>query len=154
MGCRFGTFEPAGKRYWAAVLKTVDAETLVLTNVNQSNAASPDTDDMNVDEYMVRLWGVTIPEGDKEQAAELRRKLTPPGSWVKVITIGGKLLQDQITEVSLANHHDWSLNLDLLHLAVMGRQGVTRIVTADVDFGRVPGVVRLDPVDLGEWEPA
>ena len=113
-GCRFGTFEPAANRYWATVLKTVDAETLVLTNVNQSNAASPNTDDMNVAQYTVRLWGVIVPEGDKEQAAELRRKLTPPGSWVKVITIGEELQQDRITEVSLANHHEWSLNLDLL----------------------------------------
>ena len=38
--------------------------------------------------------------------------------------------------------------------AVMRRLGVTRIVTADADFGRVPGAVRLDPVDFGEWEPA
>ena len=112
--CSFGTFESGANRYWATVLKTVDAETLVLTNVNQSNAASPDTDDMNVAQYTVRLWGVIVPEGDKEQAAELRRKLTPPGSWVKVITIGEELQQDRITEISLANHHDWSLNLDLL----------------------------------------
>ena len=29
--------------------------------------------------------------------------------------------------------------------------GVTRIVTADADFDRAPGIIRLDPVDDNEW---
>ena len=54
----------------------------------------------------------------------------------------------------LANEHQDLSTRDLLHLAVMRRLGVNRVVTADADFGRVPGIVRLDPADLGEWEPA
>ena len=37
---------------------------------------------------------------------------------------------------------------------VMHRLGVIRIVTADADFGRVPGIIRLDPADDREWRQA
>lgn len=43
---------------------------------------------------------------------------------------------------------------DLLHLAVMHRLGVIRIVTADADFDRAPGIIRLDPADDREWKQA
>ena len=41
---------------------------------------------------------------------------------------------------------------DLLHLAVMGRIGATRIVSADVGFSRAPHVERLDPATVSSWE--
>ena len=63
-------------------------------------------------------------------------------------------IDDVLTAGRLANEHQDLSTRDLLHLAVMRRLGVTRIVTADAGFGRVPGAVRLDPVDFGEWEPA
>ena len=34
------------------------------------------------------------------------------------------------------------------------RAGTERIITADTDFDRLPSVVRLDPVDVGEWGTA
>ena len=40
---------------------------------------------------------------------------------------------------------------DLVHWAVMQRAGAERIITADTDFDRLPIMVRLDPVDVGEW---
>ena len=40
---------------------------------------------------------------------------------------------------------------DLVHLAVMRRLGVTRIISADRGFDRVPEVERLDPARLEEW---
>ncbi len=40
---------------------------------------------------------------------------------------------------------------DLVHLAVMERRGCTTIVSADGDFDRVPGVVRLDPRRVEAW---
>lgn len=40
---------------------------------------------------------------------------------------------------------------DLLHVAVMQRHGVRRIVTADRDFDRIPGIERLDPLAVGRW---
>ncbi len=40
---------------------------------------------------------------------------------------------------------------DLIHLAVMRRIGVTRIVSADGGFDGVSGIERLDPARLDEW---
>ncbi len=40
---------------------------------------------------------------------------------------------------------------DLLHVAVITRLGIRRIVSADVAFQRVPDIERLDPADVGEW---
>ena len=37
---------------------------------------------------------------------------------------------------------------ELVHLAVMKRLGVSRIITADTDFDRLPEVERLDPADV------
>ncbi len=38
---------------------------------------------------------------------------------------------------------------DCLHLAVMERVRIDRIISADADFDRVPGIVRLDPLRFG-----
>lgn len=37
---------------------------------------------------------------------------------------------------------------DAVHVAVMRRCGITRILTADRDFDRIEGVLRLDPAQL------
>ena len=63
-------------------------------------------------------------------------------------------IDDVLAAGRLATEHQGLSTRDLLHLAVMRRLGVVRVVTADADFGRVHGVIRLDPADLGEWEPA
>ena len=63
-------------------------------------------------------------------------------------------IDDVLAAGRLATEHQDLSTRDLLHLAVMRRLGVTHIVTADADFGRVPGIIRLDPADFGEWEPA
>ena len=63
-------------------------------------------------------------------------------------------IDDVLAAGQLAKTHHGLSTRDLLHLAVMHRLGVTRIVTADADFGRVPGIIRLDPVDDREWKQA
>ena len=63
-------------------------------------------------------------------------------------------IDDVLAAGLLANEHLGLSTRDLLHLAVMRRLGVIRVVTADADFGRAPGIIRLDPADVGEWEPA
>ena len=63
-------------------------------------------------------------------------------------------IDDVLAAGRLANEHQDLSTRDLLHLAVMRRLGVVSVVTADADFGRVPGIIRLDPADFGEWEPA
>ena len=40
---------------------------------------------------------------------------------------------------------------DLIHVAVMRRLGVERVVSADRDFDGIPGVIRLDPRAVNEW---
>jgi len=47
-------------------------------------------------------------------------------------------------------HSDLSAR-DLIHVAVMQRLGVERIITADTGFDRVPEVGRLDPARFEEW---
>ena len=63
-------------------------------------------------------------------------------------------IDDVLAAGQLARTHHSLSTRDLLYLAVMHRLGVTRIVTADADFGRVPGIIRLDPADDGSWELA
>ena len=40
---------------------------------------------------------------------------------------------------------------DLIHVAVMRRLGITRIISADRDFDRIDGVQRLDPSTIDRW---
>lgn len=63
-------------------------------------------------------------------------------------------IDDVLEAEQLAKEHRSLSTRDLLHLAVMRRLGVTCIVTADADFDRAPGIIRLDPADDSEWEPA
>ena len=57
-------------------------------------------------------------------------------------------IDDALAAGRLANEHQGLSTRDLLHLAVMHRLGVTRIVTADADFDRVPSIIRLDPTEV------
>ena len=41
---------------------------------------------------------------------------------------------------------------DLIHLAVMKRLGVTRIVTTDGGFQGLPIIERLDPAYIENWQ--
>lgn len=43
---------------------------------------------------------------------------------------------------------------DRIHLAVMARLQVSRIISADVAFDAVPGIQRLAPENLGAWSDA
>ena len=56
-------------------------------------------------------------------------------------------IDDVLEAGQLATTHRGMSTRDLLHLAVMHRLGVTHIVTADADFGGVPGIIRVDPAD-------
>lgn len=40
---------------------------------------------------------------------------------------------------------------DLLHVAVMNRLQINRIVSTDRDFDRIDGIERLDPMKVNEW---
>ena len=55
------------------------------------------------------------------------------------------------TAMTLADGHPTLSARDLVHTAVMRRLGTDRIITADTGFGRIPGIVRLDPLDMDSW---
>ena len=40
---------------------------------------------------------------------------------------------------------------DLVHAAVMRRLGIERIISSDTDFDRLPGITRLDPINMAKW---
>ena len=40
----------------------------------------------------------------------------------------------------------------LVHTAVMQRLGADHIISADTDFDRLEGIVRLNPARIMEWE--
>ena len=63
-------------------------------------------------------------------------------------------IDDVLAAGQLAKEHRGLSSRDLLHLAVMHRLGMTRIVTAYADFDRVSGIIRLDPANDGEWQLA
>lgn len=62
------------------------------------------------------------------------------------------LVEDVEVASGLADEHRGIGARDLLHAAVMRRLGVQRIISADRDFDRLPGVIRLDPADVEAWE--
>ena len=58
---------------------------------------------------------------------------------------------DTLLATRLADTHTGISARDLLHTAVMQRLGTDRIISADADFDRLPGVTRLDPARVREW---
>ncbi len=61
-------------------------------------------------------------------------------------------VEDIVEAASMADRHQSISARDLVHAAVMSRIGIDRIVSADTDFDRLPGITRLDPTKVGEWE--
>ncbi|MEX1255779.1 MAG: type II toxin-antitoxin system VapC family toxin [Dehalococcoidia bacterium] len=52
---------------------------------------------------------------------------------------------------ALATQHPRLSARDLVHVAVMQRLGVTRVVSADRGFDQVADIQRLDPADVASW---
>ena len=61
------------------------------------------------------------------------------------------LPQDAQLAANLADAYPSLDARDLIHLAIMQRLGVTRIVTTDGGFKDLPGIERLDPADIENW---
>ena len=60
--------------------------------------------------------------------------------------------QDILVASVLADHHSGVSARDLVHAAVMQRLGADHIISADTDFDRLEGIVRLNPARVMEWE--
>lgn len=61
------------------------------------------------------------------------------------------LVDDVRMAALLADEEAGVASRDLLHMAVMRRLGVDRIVSVDRDFDRIAGVERLDPAAFDSW---
>ena len=60
---------------------------------------------------------------------------------------------EDVSQAALqADHNPISSSRDLVHVAVMGRYGTGLVISTDSDFDRIPGVRRLDPMNLEEWQ--
>ena len=59
--------------------------------------------------------------------------------------------QDLRIAADLADRHPGISARDFVHAAVMRRLGTDLIISADSGFDRLPGLTRLDPVDVGRW---
>ena len=51
----------------------------------------------------------------------------------------------------LADRNNGSSSRDLVHASVMRRYGTSLCISADSDFDRIPGVRRLDPMQVESW---
>ncbi len=101
---------------------------------------------------------------DVEVLQELMHRYLASGRWNlgrEVLRTFAEVMRNRIELVQLsdigvasglADEHPGIGARDLLHAAVMRRLGIERIISADRDFDRLPGIVRLDPVDVDAWE--
>ena len=60
--------------------------------------------------------------------------------------------QDAQLAAELADRHQGANARDLIHTAIMQRLGSEHIISSDRDFDRIPGITRLDPLNVAEWE--
>jgi len=56
--------------------------------------------------------------------------------------------EEAVHALELQHAHSFLLPRDAIHVAVMQTAGLTRIITADRHFERVPGIERVDPNDV------
>ena len=62
--------------------------------------------------------------------------------------------EDVVDAAALADEHPDISSRDLVHAAVALRLGVSRIISTDADFDRLPVVTRLAPERIDEWAGA
>ena len=100
---------------------------------------------------------------DVEVLQELMHRYRASGRWAlgrEVLRGFAEVMHDRIEPVRerdihlatrLADRHPDVSARDLVHAAVMQRLGADRIISADSDFDRLPGLTRLDPANVREW---
>ena len=100
---------------------------------------------------------------DAEVLQELLHRYLASGRWTlgrEVLRGFSEVMHDRIEPVhvedihlaaTLADAHPGISARDLVHAAVMQRLGTNLIVSVDTDFDRLPGVTRLDPAHVEEW---
>ena len=101
---------------------------------------------------------------DAEVLQELVHRYVASGRWAlgrEVMHGFAEVMHDRIEPVCaadiqaaarLADRHPGISARDLVHAAVMQRMGADRIISVDTDFDRLPGITRLDPLRMDEWD--
>jgi predicted nucleic acid-binding protein len=59
--------------------------------------------------------------------------------------------RDVLQAAQLADRHSGLEARDYLHIAVMSRLGVSRVVSTDRKLDSLPGIQRLDPMLVDDW---
>ncbi len=60
--------------------------------------------------------------------------------------------EDVSQAAQMADQRHQSNSRDLVHASVMRRYGTSLCISTDTDFDRIPGVRRLDPMYLDDWQ--
>ena len=101
---------------------------------------------------------------DAEVLQELVHRYVASGRWAlgrEVMHGFAEVMHDRIEPVyaadihagaRFADRHPGISDANLLHAAVMQRMGTDRIISVDTDFDRLPGITRLDPLRMDEWD--
>ena len=101
---------------------------------------------------------------DSEVMQELLHRYRSSGRWVlgrDIFQSFTETMQDRVEPVfledvewacDLADYHLGVSSRDLVHAAVMKRLHIDCIVSADTDFDRLPGLERLDPANVAQWQ--
>lgn len=101
---------------------------------------------------------------NSEVLQELMHRYLASDRWVlgrEVLRAFAEAMHDRIEPVDaedilvasvLADRHSGVSARDLVHAAVMQRLGADHIISADTDFDRLEGIVRLNPARVMEWE--
>ncbi len=100
---------------------------------------------------------------DSEVLQELLHRYLALGRWAlgrEVVQALAEIMQgliepvhaeDVMRAIGLADRYTGVSARDLVHAAVMHRLGSDHIISADTDFERLEGIVRLDPARIDEW---
>ena len=99
-----------------------------------------------------------------EVLQELMHRYRSSGRWSlgrRVLRSFAEVMRNRVEPV-YREDVEWASNLadrypevssrDLVHAAVMKRIGLDRIVSVDTDFDRLPGLERLDPANVAQWQ--
>ena len=101
---------------------------------------------------------------NSEVLQELMHRYLASGRWVlgrEVLRAFAEVMhyrieavhaEDVLAASALADRHPDVSARDLVHTAVMQRLGADHIISADTDFDRLEGIVRLNPARVMEWE--
>lgn len=101
---------------------------------------------------------------NSEVLQELMHRYLASDRWVlgrEVLRAFAEAMHDRVEPVhaedvlmasALADRHPGVSARNLVHTAVMQRLGAGHVISADTDFDRLEGIIKLNPARVTEWE--